>query len=63
MKEDNGEIGKEIETNRMTAFDFWHIETIRYCLGIETTAPSSKKGDRNTQDEDEELPEQVVVVQ
>ena len=33
MKEDNGEIGKEIERNRMTAFEFLDIEAVGYFLG------------------------------
>ena len=63
MKKDDGEIGKEIERNRMAAFEFWQIESIAYCLGTETTDPNSKKRGRDTQDEDEEeLAEQVEIV-
>ena len=40
----------------MTAFELWHIEAIGYCLGTETTATSSKKKGRDTQNQDEELP-------
>ena len=64
MREDNGDIGKEIERNRVTAFEFWHIEAIGYCLGTETTPPTTTSGkrDRDTADEEDELPEQVEVV-
>ena len=67
MKEDNGEVGKEMERNRVTAFEFWRIEAIGYCLGTEITPPTqsttnNKKRGRDTPDEEDELPEQVEVV-
>ena len=46
MKEDDGKISKKIERNRVTAFEFWRIEAIGYCLGTEVTDPYSKNRGR-----------------
>ena len=58
MKEDDGDIGNEIDRNRIT-----DIEAIGYCLGTVTTYPNSKKRGMDSQDKDEEeLHEQAEIV-
>ena len=40
-KRRQNKIGKEIERNPVTSFEYWHTDVIEYCLGIET---SNKRG-------------------
>ena len=60
MTEDDGAIGKEMERNKMTCFEFWRTEETGFALGNERRV-RPKKGAKGVADADDVLPDDVEI--